>query len=170
MILPVPVFLKRFFAPVWVFNLGIFFSISAKAGCHRLQFGPSDRDSPAPKGLNQYTAGWGYVGYQLTSPQVDKKKRPPIPRGRFSFCYSKLLTGFKVNSLQVCKLVNSSTRKLLLRRIFRRKRRAAGLLAGLEIHQLAAGAIWIVHIQLPFAVYGQLGGRVVPSVQPIGSP
>jgi hypothetical protein len=24
--LPVPVLLKRFFAPVWVFNLGIFFS------------------------------------------------------------------------------------------------------------------------------------------------
>jgi hypothetical protein len=26
LILPVPVLLKRFFAPVWVFNLGIFFS------------------------------------------------------------------------------------------------------------------------------------------------
>src|SRR3569833_169123 len=26
LILPVPVFLKRFFAPVWVFNLGIVFS------------------------------------------------------------------------------------------------------------------------------------------------
>jgi len=25
----VPVLLKRFFAPVWVFNLGIFFSLSA---------------------------------------------------------------------------------------------------------------------------------------------
>src|SRR5512146_777897 len=31
LILPVPVFLKRFFAPVWVFNLGIFFSILAIA-------------------------------------------------------------------------------------------------------------------------------------------
>src|ERR1035441_2673236 len=29
-ILPVPVFLKRFFAPVWVFNLGIFFSLSGE--------------------------------------------------------------------------------------------------------------------------------------------
>src|SRR3569833_2466978 len=28
LILPVPVFLKRFFAPVWVFNLGIFFSFA----------------------------------------------------------------------------------------------------------------------------------------------
>jgi hypothetical protein len=26
LILPVPVLLKRFFAPVWVFNLGILFS------------------------------------------------------------------------------------------------------------------------------------------------
>src|SRR4051794_22066907 len=34
LILPVPVFLKRFFAPVWVFNLGIFFSILARAESH----------------------------------------------------------------------------------------------------------------------------------------
>jgi len=30
LILPVPVLLKRFFAPVWVFNLGIFFSLSGE--------------------------------------------------------------------------------------------------------------------------------------------
>jgi hypothetical protein len=30
--LPVPVLLKRFFAPVWVFNLGIFFSFGQGFG------------------------------------------------------------------------------------------------------------------------------------------
>src|ERR1035438_10693213 len=44
LILPVPVWLKRFFAPVWVFNLGIFFSLSSRAG---RTHPPCDRDFPA---------------------------------------------------------------------------------------------------------------------------
>jgi hypothetical protein len=62
--LPVPVLLKRFFAPVCVFNLGIFFSLSAKVGSP-WRFAPETGTSLPSLGFNQYTADCGLKGTPL---------------------------------------------------------------------------------------------------------
>src|SRR5580698_10082164 len=52
----------------------------------------------------------------------------------------------------------------LLRWVFRCKWRAAGLLRGVEVHQLQPDSVGVVEIELALAVFADLGVAVVPYV------
>ena len=56
-------------------------------------------------------------------------------------------------------------RASLLPRIIRRERRAARLLAGVEVHQLHANSIGVVEVELAFAIFADLS--VVLGITPV---
>ena len=66
----------------------------------------------------------------------------------------------------LCALSGQQTLRLLCR-VLSCERRTAGLVGGVEVHQLRTNAVGVVHVELIFPVLADFGRGIVPAVEPL---